>query len=290
MIIVTGATGQLGHAIVTKLVDLVPADDVGVSVRNIDRAADLQELGVRVRQGDFDDAASLQNAFEGATQVLLVSSNARSYGGDPLAQHATAISAAKAVGARRIVYTSHMAASTTSLFPPQRDHIATEQMLQDSGVAWTALRNGFYMASGIAMMGNAAETGVLEAPADGKFNWAAHADLAGAAAIILASEGRYDGPTPPLVGSEALDFADLAAIVSEVNGRPIERRFIADDQLRTNMTSRGTPDHVAAMVVGLYAASRNGEFLSTDPTLTQLLGRPTTTVRELLTNKLKLNG
>jgi NAD(P)H dehydrogenase (quinone) len=286
MIIVTGATGQLGHAIVTKLVDLVAADDVGVSVRNIDKAADLQELGVRVRQGDFDDAASMQNAFEGATQVLLVSSNARSYGGDPLAQHATAINAAKAVGARRIVYTSHMAASTISLFPPQRDHIATEQMLEESGMAWTALRHGFYMASGIAMIGNAAETGVLEAPADGKFNWAAHADLAEAAAIILASEGRYDGPTPPLVGSEALDFADLAAIVSEVNGTPIERRVITEDQLRTNMASRGTPDQVVAMVLGLYAASRNGEFLSTDPTLTELLGRPTTTVRQLLTTKL----
>jgi NAD(P)H dehydrogenase (quinone) len=286
MIIVTGATGQLGHAIVTKLVDLVPADQVGVSVRNIDKAADLQDLGVRVRQGDFNDAASLQSAFEDATQVLLVSSNARSYGGDPLAQHVTAINAAQAVGVRRIVYTSHMAASTMSLFPPQRDHIATEQMLQDSGMAWTALRHGFYMASGIAMMGNAAETGVLEAPADGKFNWAAHADLAEAAAIILSSEGRYDGPTPPLVGSEALDFADLAAIVSEVNGTPIQRRVITEDHFRTNMASRGTPDQVVAMVLGLYAASRNGEFLSTDPTLTELLGRPTTTVHQLLTNKL----
>jgi NAD(P)H dehydrogenase (quinone) len=217
--------------------------------------------------------------------VLLVSSNARSYGGDPLAQHATAIEIAETVGARRIVYTSHMAASRTSLFSPQRDHKTTEEMLQDSGLAWTALRNGFYTASGIAMMGNANETGLLEAPADGKFNWAAHADLAEAAAIILANEGRYNGPTPPLVGTEALDFADLAAIVSDINACPIKRVVISDDQLRTNMAARGTPDHVAAIVLGLYAASRNGEFQSADATLTQLLGRPTTTVRQLLTAK-----
>jgi NAD(P)H dehydrogenase (quinone) len=286
VIIVTGATGQLGHAVVTKLVSLVPVDQVAVSVRNIENASSLHALGVRVRQGDFDDARSLRNSFEGASQILLVSSNARSYGGDPLVQHRTAIDAAKAVGARRIVYTSHMAASHTSLFPPQRDHIATEEMLQQSGLAWTALRHGFYLSSGIAMMGNAIETGVLEAPADGKFSWATHPDLAEADALILANEGRYDGPTPPLVGPESLDFADLAAIASELTGKPIERRIIRDDQLRSNMATRGVPDHVAAIALGLYAAAQLGEFLSSDTTLTQLLGRAPITAKDFMATKL----
>ena len=144
MIIVTGATGQLGRLIVEKLLDRVPADQVGVSVRDPKKTGDLKALGVRVRQGDFSDPDGLRHAFEGATQVLIVSSNARATGGDPLVQHRNAIDSAKDGGVNRIVYTSHMAASATSAFPPARDHAATEAMLAESGQAWTALRHGFY--------------------------------------------------------------------------------------------------------------------------------------------------
>ena len=104
MIIVTGATGQLGRAIVEQLVERVPAGEVGASVRDPAKAADLTALGVRVRRGDFADPASLAQAFAGATQVLVVSSNAAAYGGDTLAQHRAAIDAARAAGARRLVY------------------------------------------------------------------------------------------------------------------------------------------------------------------------------------------
>ncbi len=161
MIIVTGATGQLGRAIVESLVERVPASQVGASVRDPAKASALAALGVRVRRGDFDDPASLAHAFEGATQVLIVSSNASAYGGDPLAQHRSAIEAARAAGARRIVYTSHMAASSASLFPPMLDHVATEEMLRESGLAWTALRNGFYASSGMMFIGDALKTGAL---------------------------------------------------------------------------------------------------------------------------------
>ncbi len=223
MIVITGATGQLGRLIVEQLVRRVPAGQMGASVRDLGKAAGLQALGIRVRQGDFNDPASLRHSFEGAEQVLIVSSNARAQGGDPLAQHRSAIDAARAVGARRIAYTSHMAASATSAFPPMLDHAATEDMLRQSGLAWTALRHGFYAASGIALMGNALKTSVLEAPADGKVSWTAHADLAEAAAVILAHEGQYDGPTPPLTGAEALDLADLAAIASALLQHPVPR-------------------------------------------------------------------
>ncbi len=286
MIIVTGATGQLGHLIAEKLVDRVPADHVGVSGRDSEKAADLKALGVRVRRGDFADPESLPHAFEGATQVLIVSSNARSYGGDPLAQHRAAIDAARAVGARRVIYTSHMAANAASAFPPALDHAATEDMLRQSGLAWTALRHGFYAASGISMLGDALETGVIESPPDGKIAWTAHVDLAEAAAIILADEGRYDGPTPPLTGSQALDLADLAGIASEVLSKPIRREMITDDDLRSNMAAQGVPERVTAQILGLSIASRNGEFIPVDPTLERLLGRRPAQIRELIAQKI----
>jgi len=87
MIVVTGATGQLGRAIVMKLVERIPASQVAASVRDPQKANDLLALGVRIRRGDFTEPASLVDAFEGATQVLIVSSNAAASGGDPLAQH-----------------------------------------------------------------------------------------------------------------------------------------------------------------------------------------------------------
>lgn len=281
MIVVTGATGQLGRAIVERLVQLVPASQIGASARDPNKASSLAALGVRVRRGDFEDAAGLRQAFEGATQVLIVSSNARASGGDALAQHRTAIEAARAVGAKRVLYTSHMAANAASAFPPMLDHAATEVMLRDSGLAWTSLRNGFYAASGVALLGNGLQTGRVEAPADGKVSWTAHADLAEAAARILADEGRYDGPTPPLTASRALDLADLAAIASELQNKTIRRETISDAQFAEAMVARGA-ERAVSLVLGLYLASRNGEFSAVDPTLAQLLGRPPTDMREVI--------
>ena len=235
MIVVTGATGQLGRRIVEELAKRVGRDMIGISVRDPAKAEDLRSLGVRVRQGDFADPTSLRHSFEGAKQVLMVSSNAAAYGGDPLVQHRGAIAAAKDAGVNRIVYTSHMAASATSAFPPMLDHAATEDMLARSGLAWTALRNGFYAASGLGLMVDALNTGVLEAPTDGKVSWTAHADLAEAAAIILANE-EHDGPTPPLTASQALDLADIAEIATAL-GQPVRRDIITDDECRARLAA-----------------------------------------------------
>lgn len=118
MIIVTGANGRLGSQIVHRLLHRVPADQVGVSVRDPERAADLAARGVRVRRGDCTEPDTLPAAFAGAAQVLVVSVD--KLGEDAVAQHRTAIDAARHAGAQRILYTSHQAASPTSLFGPAR--------------------------------------------------------------------------------------------------------------------------------------------------------------------------
>ena len=142
MIIVTGATGALNGATVEHLLKLVPADRIGVSVRDVAKAQHLADRGVRVRRGSYDDPTALLNSFEGAEQVLLVSSS------DPVADqvslHRVGIEAAVAAGARRILYTSHQSVGLDSPFHPGRVHAATEVLLAGSGVAWTSLRNGFY--------------------------------------------------------------------------------------------------------------------------------------------------
>ena len=290
MIVVTGATGQLGRAIVLQLLERIPASQIGASVRAPEEAADLEGLGVRVRRGDFGEPDTLPQAFEGATQLLMVSSNAAAQGGDTLGQHRAAISAAHAAGVKRVVYTSHMAASSTSAFPPMLHHAATEEMLRESGLAWTALRNGFYAQSGLLLMGDALQTGMLDAPADGKVSWTAHADLAEAAAILLAGEPRFEGPTPPLTAAVALDLADLAAIAAELLDRPVQRKVIEDQELRALLAARGAPDSVATIALGLYTASRKGEFSAVDGTLGELLGRRPIDMRTLLAKKVQPAG
>lgn len=282
MIVITGASGQLGHAIVKKLLKYSPANKIVASVRDPAKVAGLVALGVDVRQADYEDLSSLQKAFEGATQVLLVSSDARSYGGDPIAQHRTAIDAAQAVGVKRIVYTSQMAASASSAFPPMHDHAATEKMLAASGLQWTALRHGFYGLSGVAMIANALESGVLETTQDGKIAWTAHDDLAEAAAIILADEGKFDGPTPPLTGSQALDFGELMQIASDLQNKPMSRKIISVDEMREKLLARNMLGRVIDIIMGLYKAAENDEFSKIDPTLEQLLGRAPITMRNLI--------
>lgn len=276
------ATGQLGNAIVKKLLKYMPANQIVACTRNPTNASDLIALGVSVRQADYEDPQSSRKAFEGITQVLMISSNARTYGGDPIAQHRTTIEAAKAVGVKRIVYTSQMAASATSAFPPMLDHAKTEIMLANSGMQWTALRNGFYGLSGIAIINRALESGLLETTQDGKIAWAAHDDLAEAAAIILANEGKFEGPTPPLTGSQALDFGELMQIAANLQNKTMERKVISEDQLREKMSGFGAPTPVINVTLGLYKAAKDNEFSKIDPMLEQLIGRAPIKMRELM--------
>jgi uncharacterized protein YbjT (DUF2867 family) len=279
MIIVTGANGQLGRAVVERLLVRVPAEQIGVSVRDPQKAQGLKERGVRVRRGDFADPASLAHAFEGASQVLIVSAD--NFGETAVRLHRTAIDIARKVGARRILYTSHMGSSPTSLFAPMVDHAATEAALRDAGVAFTSLRNGFYASSALLLLGNAIQTGELVAPEDGPVAWTAHADLAEVTAIAL-SEEVFDGVTPDLTASEEIDLDGIAAIASELAQRPIRRIVVLDAQYRASLVAHGLPEESADLLLGIFRASRLGEFNWVDPTLARLIDRPPTPLRDIL--------
>ncbi len=280
MIVVTGANGQLGKGVVDQLLARVPAERIAVSVRDPEGAKELAERGVRVRRGDFDDPATLADAFEGAEQILLVS--AASTGDTALRQHRAAIAAAHDSGARRVLYTSHMGANPASPFAPMPDHAETEAVLGAAGVPFTSLRNGFYAATTVMLLGSALQTGELVAPEDGPVSWTAHGDLAEAAAIVLAEEGRFDGVTPALTGAEALDLADVAALASAVTGRTVKRVTVSDEEYRAGLVSHGVPEGQAELLVGLFRASRAGEFAEVSPVLGELLGRAPVSVRGVL--------
>ncbi|MEV4845373.1 NAD(P)H-binding protein [Micromonospora matsumotoense] len=280
MFVITGATGQLGSRIVDQVLTRVPADAVGVSVRDVDRAAHLAARGVRVRRGDFTDPATLAHAFADADQVLIVSAAIR--GGGAVVANRAAADAAHAAGARRILYTSHQAAARDSLFPAQLTHAETEEHLAGLGVAFTALRNGFYANALQFVIGDALESGHLVAPADGPVSWTAHDDLAEVAAIALTEEGALDGVTPPLTAPEMLDLDAVAGVLTDHTGRTISRIVVGDDEWRSAAVRRGMPEAAADFTLGMYRAARRGEFAVTDPTLGALLGRRPTPARSVI--------
>ena len=280
MFVVSGATGQLGRGIINALLARRPASDVVASVRDPAKATDIAGWAVEVRRGDFADPASLRAAFAGADQVLLISAD--KLGEEALRLHRNGIAAARDMGARRVLYTSHMGARHGSPFAPADQHARTEDDLAASGLAFTTLRHGFYAESCMQMIGDGLKAGELRVPEDGPVSWTARADLAEADAIILAGNGAMDGITPSLTAAEAVTMADIAAMASEIGGRDIRHVTVTDDAWRDARVAEGMPPFYADMLLGTFRAARRGDFEAVDPTLGQLLGRPARSLRDVL--------
>jgi NAD(P)H dehydrogenase (quinone) len=279
MIVITGAAGALNGATADHLLARLPVSEIVVVTRDVAKAERFAVRGVEVRRGDYADPASLPVAFEGADQLLLVSSNDPS--ADTVSLHRNAIAAAVAAGAGRILYTSHQGAAADSPFAPARVHAATEQLLAESGIAWTSLRNGFYAHSLGWLAGAWQQTGRITVPADGPVSWTAREDAAEAAATILVSDGGYDGPTT-LTASAAPTFEEIAVMASELTGRTIERSVIDREEWVAAQVAGGQPELVARFTLGMYEAADRGFFAGVDPLLGDLLGREPLTAREVL--------
>jgi len=275
VIVLTGVTGKLGSRTLKALRDDLPATELAVSVRDPGKVTDLGNAGISVRSGDYTDPASLSRSFAGADTLFLVS--AAAFGDEAIRQHRNAIEAAQQAGIERIVYTSHQGASAESEFESCRDHATTEALLADSGMRWTALRNGFY-ADTISTYLAQAHEGVMYLPKDGPVSWTTHDDLAAAAAVVLRNGAAPDGPTPPLTASEVHGVASIAALAAEMSGRPYRHEVVDDDSYVANLEGYGVPPNVASALLGVFRASRAGEFDVVDPELASLVGRPPQTV------------
>lgn len=284
MIIVTGASGQLGRRVLESLLQRVPASQIAGSVRDLEKVSDLTEKGVRIRQADFEDEASLKHAFEGGKRLLLVSSNAAAYGGDTLLQHRNAIAAAKTAGIERVFYTAQVSTAPDAHFPPGLSHFATERMLAASGMPWTSLRHGFYAASGYQLIRDGIASGTLRGPEDGKVAWTTHEDLADADAALLCGPEEFDGPVL-LTSQEAFDFEELTVLASELLGKQIKREVVPDAGFREALSER-LPGKQVDFLMSYYRAARAGEFASIGPSLERLIRRRPETMRDFLARTL----
>ena len=157
MIVITGATGQLGRLVIQSLLNKLPASQIVAAVRNPARAADLAALGVQVRKADYTDPALLEAAFQGAEKVLLISSSEI---GQRAAQHRNVIDAAKKAGVSLVAYTSILHADRSPL-GLAAEHAATEAYLRESGLPHVLLRNGWYTENYLASVPPALQHGAF---------------------------------------------------------------------------------------------------------------------------------
>ena len=277
MIVVTGANGQLGRGVIEGLLTRVPANRIVASVRDPSQAKAFCDKGVLVRAGDFAEPVSLATAFAGAELVLIVSPDKLGDEGRRLSR--AAIAAARAAGARRVLYTSHMGTHADS---PFNDHAAIEDDLARTGMPFTSLRHGFYAESAFHLVGRGFETGEIRVPEDGPVSWTARADLAAADAAVLAEDGKLDGISPALTAREAFTMADLVTIASDVTGRKIKRTIVSDAEWRGEKVAAGVPAPMADALLKVFRDARDGVYAATDPTLETLLGRRPRTMRDVL--------
>ncbi|MFI5593377.1 SDR family oxidoreductase [Amycolatopsis sp. NPDC051758] len=270
MIVVTGATGQLGRLVVDGL--LAKTSQVVAAVRDPRKADDLAARGVQVREADYDRPETLATAFAGAEKVLLISSSTP---GQRLAQHEAVVKAAQEAGARHLVYTSVLAADTTKLFVAP-DHKATEQVIRDAGIPFTFLRNGWYTENYAQTVQQALATGSFAGSAgEAGLGAVPRIDFAEAAVAVLTGDG-HAGKTYELAGDTQWNYADFAAAITEAAGTPVTYQDLSPQQHRQLLVAAGLPEPVADMLVDADRGIRDGELTATTGDLRALIGRPTT--------------
>jgi NAD(P)H dehydrogenase (quinone) len=283
-IVVTGASGQLGHHVVNGLLDAgVPAGDIVAAVRTPEKAADLAARGVPVRQADYDRPETLKSALAGADKVLLISG---SEPGRRVAQHQAVVTAAQEAGASLLAYTSIPYADRSPLMLAA-EHKATEEAIRASGLRFAFLRNGWYFENYGPSITNAAATGTLTGGAgEGRVSAGTRADYAAAAVAVLTGEG-HDGHVYELGGDEAWTYADLAAAISAAAGKPVTYRDLPREQNRAALLAAGLPEGYAEVLADSDEGIAAGHLEVRTGDLARLIGRPATTLSDAVTASLE---
>ena len=260
-LLVTGAAGQLGRAILHHLLETskVSASDIVAASRDTSKLADLAANGVETRKADFTDEAGLAAAFAGIDRVLIISTDDLATPGGRLKQHKTAVAAAAKAGVKHILYTS-MPNPDKSLVSFAPDHLGTEEAIKATGIPYTILRNAWYDDNYLMSMPHNLETGTwYTAYGAGKVSNISRDDCARAAAAALANPPA-GSTTFTLTGSESLNAEEIAALVSKATGKPLNVVHVTDEQLAGGLTSAGLPDFLVKMLVSADANIRAGNF------------------------------
>ncbi|MBB4301803.1 NAD(P)H dehydrogenase (quinone) [Rhodobium orientis] len=278
MIVVTGASGQLGRLVIAELLQKVPPEEIVAAVRTPEKVSDLADKGVTVRVADYDRPETLATAFAGADKVLLISG---SEVGKRAPQHRAVIEAAKAGGVGLLAYTSLLHADTSPLGLGV-EHRETEAALAASGVPHVLLRNGWYTENYAASIPPALAHGVfLGAAGEGRIASAARADYAAAAAAVLTSDG-HAGKVYELAGDDFYTLAEFSAAIARLSGKEVAYNDLPEAEFKAALLGAGLPEPFAALLADSDAGAAKGALFDDSGTLSTLIGRPTTPYEEVV--------
>lgn len=283
MIAITGATGQLGRLVIAELLARVRPESLIALVRDPIKAQDLADKGVNVRLADYSKPQTLAVALEGVDRLLLISSSEI---GQRASQHRAVIDAAQAAGVKLMAYTSVLNAGQSSLGLAV-EHRDTEQALSESKLKYVLLRNGWYNENYTAGLPSALEHGaILGCASNGRISSAARGDYALAAAVVLTTEG-HAGKTYELAGDESYSLTELAQEVAVQSGKPIVYSDLPQHDFKAALLSLGLPEGFASLLADSDAAAAQGALFDDKHQLSQLIGRPTTSIIESVRIALK---
>jgi NAD(P)H dehydrogenase (quinone) len=279
-VIVTGAAGHLGRLVAEQLLERLPPEDLVLVTRRPDALRELGARGADVRYGDFDDPASLRDAFAGGRRMLLISTDAV---GRRVRQHRAAIDAAATAGVGHVVFTSIVnPVARNPIGANAREQGKTEVMLHRSELAWTVLRFGSFAELQLPPAATAVKNRRLMLNfGAGRIVPVSRRDCAEAAAITLTTDG-HTGKTYEITGAQALSQSDLAELYADLSGQPVKVLQLSDTMLTWVLVGIGTPMPIAWGITAFGRAVRQGYFDVVDPAFERLTGRPPVALRDVL--------
>lgn len=274
-VLVTGASGNVG----APLVDLLagsPDAAVRIGVRDPKKAQPRDGGRVAPVAFDFMEPATYGPALAGVDKLFLLRPPAVS---DVQRYLLPVVDAARRAGVRHIVYLSVAGAGTVRVLP----HYRVERHIEASGVPYTFLRAGFFMQNlSTTHRDDIRERGEIMVPAGrGKTAFIDTRDIAAVAARALLDPG-HEGQAYHLTGVEALDFHEVAALFTDVLGRPVRYPDPSILRFALRCHQRGVPPAFIAMMVAIYMPTRFGLAAAITPDTARVLGRPPTSMRAFI--------
>jgi|RhiMetdeSRZDD1v2_1073273.scaffolds.fasta_scaffold56361_4 uncharacterized protein YbjT (DUF2867 family) len=274
MILITGATGQVGREAVNALVA------AGAAVRALVRQpSDTVGLrGAQVVQGGFDDDVSLVRAFDGIDVMLLAGRDSP----DTVSQHQRVLAYARRVNVQHIVKLSAIGASSDSPVALMREHHAIDEEIQVGPASWTLLKPHLYMQNLLRAADAIRRDGRLAAPmGHDRFPLVDTRDIGAAAAIVLGNPVPHTGQIYALTGPAAHSYDEIATALSVVACRAVRYEPVSPQAYEARLLAVGIPGWRAfdlAHITSAYSPSDN----AVSPDLRMLLGRRPRSLSEFL--------
>lgn len=283
MILVTGASGQFGHAAIQALLDKnYPANEIYALVRDEAKGEDLKALGVNLRIGDYESEESLVKAFEGIDKVLFVSASDVE---KRWPQHENVVNAMTKAGVKHVVYTSYIFDENkgdSAIDFIIDTHIKTEELIKNTSLKYTFMQNNLYMDFVPVFAGEQVlENGIYFPAGDGKMAVVLRSEMAEAAVNALLSS-EHENKTYNISNSEAYTYQDVADAISEITGKTVPYISPSRAEYETVLGDAGVPQPYIAMFSGFAQAIKEGDLDKANDDFANLLGRKPTDLKTYL--------